>query len=125
MKWYLEDLYWYLEALKKYGVFNGRARRKEFWSFTLINAFISLVLSTVDIAMGNGHGELSSLYAIAVLIPHIAVSVRRLHDTGRSAWWLLIALIPCIGVIALLVFMVWDSQPSENKYGSNPKMVML
>lgn len=124
MKWYLEDLYWYREALKKYGVFNGRARRKEYWSFMLITTFISLVLSAVDIAMENRHGELGSLYGIAVLIPQIAVTVRRLHDTGRSAWWLLIAF-SCIGIIPLFVFMIWDSEPSENKYGPNPKMAML
>lgn len=119
---------WYLEVLKKYAVFNGRARRKEYWMFTLINVLISFVLGFIEGAMGltdkRGWGPLGALYTLAVLIPGIAVSVRRLHDTGRSGWWLLIALIPCIGAIVLLIFMVQDSDPGENQYGPNPKTAM-
>src|SRR5829696_10017381 len=117
---------WYLEVLKKYAVFDGRARRKEYWMFFLINVVISVVLILIDLLIGifspqGGVGLLQGLYSLAVLIPSIAVTVRRLHDTDRSGWWILIALIPFIGGIVLLIFMVLDSQPGVNQYGPNPK----
>lgn len=117
---------WYLEVLKKYAVFSGRARRKEYWFFVLFNIIISIVLAVIDGVTGSfspeaGVGLLGGIYTLAVLIPSIAVSVRRLHDTGRSGWWLLIALVPLIGAIVLLVFMVQDSKPGQNQYGANPK----
>ncbi len=117
---------WYLEALKKYAVFSGRARRKEYWYFFLFNLLISIVLVVIDGMTGTldaeaGIGLLGAIYGLAVLIPGLAVSVRRLHDTDRSGWWLLIVLIPLIGAIVILVFMVQDSKPGENQYGSNPK----
>jgi len=127
---------WYLEVLKKYAVFSGRARRKEYWMFTLFSSIITCVLVFVEGLTGSP-GVVTFLYNLAVLIPGIAVSVRRLHDTNRSGWWFLISLIPLIGnivvflwvlialillsSIVLLVFMVQDSQPNENQYGSNPK----
>ena len=117
---------WYLEVLKKYAVFSGRARRKEYWFFVLFNLIISLVLTFIDSALGTlneetGYGLLSGVYSLAVLIPSLAVAVRRLHDTGRTGWWLLIGLIPLIGLIVLLIFFVQDSKPGDNEYGSNPK----
>ncbi|MFV8569865.1 DUF805 domain-containing protein [Marinobacter sp. SBS5] len=117
---------WYLEVLKKYAVFSGRARRKEYWFFILFNIIISLVLGVIDGFTGSyseaaGLGLLGGIYSLAVLIPGIAVTVRRLHDTGRSGWWFLIVLVPVIGALALLVFMVLDSKPGQNQYGSNPK----
>ncbi len=117
---------WYLEVLKKYAVFSGRARRKEYWYFFLFNILITIVLLVIDGMTGTldaaaGIGLLGSIYALAVLIPALAVSVRRLHDTDRSGWWLLIMLVPLIGVIVILVFTVQDSKPGENQYGSNPK----
>jgi uncharacterized membrane protein YhaH (DUF805 family) len=116
---------WYFEVLKKYAVFSGRARRMEYWMFALFNSIISIVLAILDAALGfsdkGGGGPLGGLYSLAVLIPGLAVSVRRLHDIGRSGWWLFIGLIPCVGVIVLLVFMVQDSDPGENQYGPNPK----
>jgi uncharacterized membrane protein YhaH (DUF805 family) len=119
---------WYLEVLKKYAVFSGRARRREYWYFFLFNIIISIVLAVIDGVTGSfspeaGMGLLSGIYTLAVLIPGIAVSVRRLHDTERSGWWLLIALVPLIGAIVLLVFMVQDSKPGQNQYGVNPKEV--
>lgn len=111
---------WYLKVLKKYAVFSGRARRKEYWMFVLFNFIIAFVLGFIE-ALAGGPGVLANLYGLAVLIPGIAVSVRRLHDTNRSAWWLLIGLVPFIGAIVLLIFMVQESQPSENRYGPNPK----
>lgn len=121
------NINWYLEALKKYTVFGGRARRKEYWYFILFSIFISIVLTIIDVVTGTfspkvGMGLLNGIYSLAVLIPGIAVSIRRLHDTNRSGWWSLIALIPFIGAIVLLVFMVQDSQQGENQYGPNPKV---
>ncbi len=117
---------WYLLVLKKYAVFSGRSSRKEFWYFSLISFLIAIVLAVADVMTGTidaeiGIGLLGGIYAIAVLIPGIAVSVRRLHDTDRSGWWLLISFIPLIGAIVLIVFWAQDSQPGENQYGSNPK----
>ena len=119
---------WYLDVLKKYAVFSGRARRKEYWFFILFNFIILTVLTVIDNVIGSydleqGVGLLGGIYALAVLIPNIAVSVRRLHDTGRSGWWLFIGLIPLIGGIVLLVFMFQDSKPGQNQYGANPKEV--
>ncbi len=111
---------WYVQALKRYAEFNGRARRTEFWMFVLFSVIISAVLRFVEGLFG-GPGVLSGLYGLAVLIPSLAVSVRRLHDTGRSGWWLLIGLVPLAGAIVLLVFAVQDSQPGDNEYGPNPK----
>jgi uncharacterized membrane protein YhaH (DUF805 family) len=121
---------WYFEVLKKYAVFSGRARRKEYWLFTLFNLIFSLALGFADGMLGladrrSGWGPLGGLYTLAVLIPGLAVSVRRLHDTGRSGWWLFIGLVPCIGSIVLLIFMVEDSEPGSNQYGPNPKVDML
>jgi uncharacterized membrane protein YhaH (DUF805 family) len=117
---------WYLEVLKKYAVFSGRARRKEYWMFFLINLIISVVLIAIDSLIGTFSpqarvGLLQSIYSLAVLIPSLAVTVRRLHDTGRTGWWILIGLIPVIGGIVLLIFMLLDSEPGSNEYGPNPK----
>ncbi len=111
---------WYLDVLKKYAVFTGRARRKEFWMFALINFIISIVLTYVETLVG-GPGIVGMLYSLGVLIPGLAVSVRRLHDTSRSGWWLLVVLVPIIGPLVLLFFVVQDSKPGENQFGPNPK----
>lgn len=115
---------YYLEVLKKYTVFSGRARRAEFWWFTLINWVISVVLQLVDNAIGTG-GILGGLYALGVLLPSIAVAIRRLHDTDRSGWWLLLVFIPIIGWLVLLYFYIQDSQPEPNQYGPSPKYGMV
>ena len=117
---------WYLYVLKNYATFSGRARRKEYWMFFLISALISIVLTLLDILLGTYSveyeaGLFSGLYSLLILIPSIAVVVRRLHDTDRSGWWILISLIPLIGVIVLFVFMCLDSQPGTNRFGANPK----
>lgn len=119
---------YYMDVLRKYFVFSGRARRKEYWMFFLFNLLATIVLVFIDSAIGmysaeNGIGLLSGLYSLAVLIPSISVGVRRLHDTGKSGWWMLIALVPFIGSIVLLVFFVLDSDPGSNQYGPNPKLV--
>ena len=117
---------WFLVVLKKYATFSGRAQRAEYWWFYLISTLIIIGLSLIDQATGTldeetGMGLLTTLYSLAILIPSIAVGVRRLHDTGRSGWWLLIGLIPVIGSIVLIVFFVLDSEPGDNAYGANPK----
>lgn len=117
---------WFLIVLKKYAVFSGRAQRAEYWYFVLFYVLISLGLSMIDGFVGTydpetSVGLLSGLFSLATLLPSIAVGVRRLHDTGRSGWWLLIGLIPVIGAIVLIVFFVQDSAPGDNDYGPNPK----
>ena len=102
---------WFLIALKKYATFAGRAQRAEYWYFVLFYILIFIGLSVIDGITGSfsaeaGMGLLGGILTLALLIPSIAVGVRRLHDTGRSGWWLLIALIPLIGAIVLLVFTV-------------------
>ena len=117
---------WYLHVLKNYATFSGRARRKEYWMFFLFNVLISLGLGVLDVVAGTYSveyetGFFSGLYSLLVLIPGIAVGVRRLHDTNRSGWWILISLIPIIGVLVLFVFTCLDSQPGTNRFGANPK----
>lgn len=108
----------YMEAIRKYAQFSGRSTRREYWMFVLVNIAISVVLSF----FGTSGAVLSMLYALAVLVPGLAVSIRRLHDTDRSGWWLLIGLIPILGAVALIVFMAQDSDAHENHYGPNPKL---
>lgn len=111
---------WYLKVLKDYAVFTGRARRTEYWMFTLINFIICMVLFAIEAVIGT-LGIITMLYGLAVLIPGLAVSIRRLHDTDRSGWWLLVGFIPVVGGLILLVLMVLDSTPGENRFGHNPK----
>lgn len=117
---------YFIDVVKKYAVFSGRARRAEYWYFGLFYLIFSIVLTIIDGATGmldmeSGMGVLSSIFALALLIPSIAVTIRRLHDTGRSGWWLLpLALIPILGWLVMLVFMIFGSQEGENKYGPNP-----
>ena len=112
----------YLATLKKYADFSGRARRTEYWLFVLFSMVIAMVLGVVDYVLGTP-GIVGLLFTLAILIPSIAVGVRRLHDTDRSGWWLLVALIPIIGTIALLIFLLLDSNPGDNRFGANPKAV--
>lgn len=120
---------WYFEVLKKYAVFTGRARRKEYWMFNLFHFIIFALLSVIDVAIGT-EGIIGLIYALATFLPSLAVTVRRLHDTGRSGWWCLISIIPLIGAVVLIIFMCMDSQTGNqldsqtgsNKYGVNPKL---
>lgn len=130
---------WYVKALKQYVDFSGRARRREYWMFVLVNVVIVLVLSLIDTLLGTGGwraasgggsisasgnlGLLSGLYSLAVLLPSIAVAVRRLHDTDRSGWWFLLGFIPIIGGIVLLVFYVLEGTRGPNRFGPDPKAV--
>jgi len=120
---------WYFQVLKKYVVFDGRARRREYWYFVLFNIIIAFVLGIIDgfvgFATDGGLGVLSGIYTLAILLPGIGVSIRRLHDTGRSGWWLFINLVPLIGGLIVLLFMVGDSQKGTNQYGPSPKLVEI
>lgn len=110
---------WYVEVLKKYAVFNGRARRKEYWMFTLFSVIVSIVLAIVDGLIGTQALEL--IYGLATLLPTLGVTVRRLHDTDRTGWWILIGLIPLVGLIVMLVFLATEGTSGQNKHGANPK----
>lgn len=113
---------YYIDAWKNYVNFEGRARRKAFWMFVLFNFIATIITSTIDsIVFGQNAYVLTSLYNLAIFLPSIAIGIRRLHDIGKTGWWLLISFIPCIGTIVLLVFACTDSQPGENLYGPNPK----
>lgn len=134
------------EAIKmcfgKYASFTGRAPRSEFWWFILFYAIVGFVLNIIDNAtglliglgtatfdVGDGQaiidnpqiGALSTLWVLIAFLPLLSVTVRRLHDTNRSGWWWWIQFIPCIGFIVILVFMLLDSTPGDNRFGPNPK----
>ncbi|MDP4096326.1 DUF805 domain-containing protein [Paenibacillus sp. P96] len=111
---------WYVSVLKNYVGFQGRARREEYWMFVLVNFGVTVVLSLLQALFGIDQ-VLTSIYGLAVFLPTLAVGARRLHDTGRSGWWLLLNLIPLVGTIILIVFLVQDSQFGNNRYGANPK----
>ncbi len=116
---------WYLAVLKKYAVFSGRASRSEFWWFVLFNIIVSFVLGFIEglIGMSNeyGYGPLSGIYMLAVLLPSIGVAIRRLHDSGKTGWWLLLSFVPIVGAIVLIIFYVLDSDPGANEYGEPVK----
>ncbi len=114
---------WYFTVLRKYAVFAGRARRKEYWMFVLISAVVVLVLGIVNGLMGADVPALPVYYSLAVVLPSLAVTVRRLHDTDRSGWWLLILLVPIVGAIVFLVFMATPGGEMANRFGASPKAV--
>lgn len=118
-------MYWYIQVLKKYADFSGRASRREYWWFVLFTTLASLVLAVVDSALGTfndqaGMGMLGGLYALLVLLPTIGVQVRRLHDVDRSGWWLLIYLVPLVGAIVIFVFACMKGTPGANRFGLDP-----
>jgi uncharacterized membrane protein YhaH (DUF805 family) len=116
---------WYLDAWKNYVTFTGRSRRKAYWMFVLFNIIAAVLAGVIDNVLGlagkDGYGPISGLYSLAVFIPGLALAIRRLHDTGRTGWWMLLGLIPLFGWIILLIFFVTNSQPGSNQYGPNPK----
>ena len=113
-------------CLTKYVVFSGRARRSEFWWFFLFTVLVSIVASILDAILGTEYGGstsggvINTIASLALILPSIAVGIRRLHDTSRTGWWILIGLIPFVGWIVLIVLYVLDSHP-DNKYGPSPK----
>ena len=119
MESYLID---YLVVIKKFSQFTGRAARKEFWNFTVINIIVGIALGLLGRIpiLGVIFSIASALFYVAVFIPSIAVGMRRLHDTNRSGYFLLIALIPFIGIFILLALCALEGTPDENQYGPNP-----
>ncbi len=118
---------WYIAVLKKYAVFSGRARRKEYWFFFLFSVIFSILAGIIDALTGTydyeaGIGALGIIYTLAMILPGLAVGVRRLHDTDRTGWWVLVAIIPLIGAIVLLVLLCIDGTAGDNKYGPDPKV---
>ncbi len=117
---------WYLKVLKNYVGFRGRARRKEYWMFILVNIIFTFVLGLLDKMLGwqraGGEGILTTIYGILVFLPWWAVQFRRLHDTDRSAWWALLFLIPFIGWLIIIVFNCQAGTPGENRFGPDPKL---
>ncbi len=111
---------WYLKVLKQYSDFSGRARRKEFWMFILFNFLFTMLMKVLDNLLGTTYGDyneegyLETFYSLAVLIPYLAVSVRRIHDVGKSGWFVLIP-------IYNFILFCTDSENGENKWGDNPK----
>jgi len=105
---------YFIDALKKYADFNGRARRTQYWMFVLIYMVINIILAVL------GMDIISMIVGLALLVPSISIGTRRLHDTGRSGWWQLIYLVPLIGLIVMIVFLAQDSH-DDNDYGVNPK----
>jgi uncharacterized membrane protein YhaH (DUF805 family) len=120
-------MHWYTDALtKKYFLFTGRAGRTEFWMYVLFNFIVAMILAIVGTVLG-GSGNYSSpaflpydLYLLATLLPSLGMAVRRLHDTGRSGWWILVGLVPIIGAVVLLIFYIIDSTPGDNQFGPHP-----
>jgi uncharacterized membrane protein YhaH (DUF805 family) len=117
-----------MAPLKKYADFNGRARRKEYWWFSVFCMLISTVLGFIEGFMGvapnSEYSIFAGIFCLAILVPSLAVTVRRLHDIGRRGWWMLIALVPIVGAIVLFAYLVKDSVPGRNLYGPNPKLGM-
>ena len=117
-------LKWYFQVLKQYATFSGRARRAEYWTFSLINIAIIILLTLVETGFSGEDSLLATVYSLATTLPGIAVSARRMHDIGRSGWWMLIGIIPILGWIWLLVLALRDSEPAENDYGPSPKVAV-
>ncbi|MBX3607031.1 MAG: DUF805 domain-containing protein [Piscinibacter sp.] len=111
---------WFIDVVKKYAVFNGRARRKEYWMYVLFYILIYVGLFIIESLVGSP-GILVLILGLGLLVPSIAVTIRRLHDTDRSGWWILIGFVPLVGGIVLLVFMCLDGTSGANQYGPDPK----
>ena len=119
-------MHWYLAALKNYVGFSGRARRTEYWMFVLFHVIAVVVLSVLDgLLSREGAAYLTLAYGLLTILPALAVTVRRLHDTGRSGWWYLISLVPLVGGIVLLIFTVTEGNTGPNEYGDDPKHAAL
>ena len=117
---------WYLTVLKKYATFGGRARRKEYWMFFLFNIIFAIAATVIDNVLGLNigmlpYGFIYLIYMLAMLLPGIAVTVRRLHDIGKSGWWVFISFVPLIGGIWLLILVCKEGTLGPNEYGSDPK----
>ena len=119
---------WFIKCIQHYADFSGRARRKEYWMFYLFYAIFYLCASIIDMILDSdigGIGIVSWIFMLATFVPFLAVCVRRLHDIGKSGWWMLINLVPLIGGIWFFILTLLDSEPGDNQWGSNPKGEMM
>ncbi len=110
---------WFTLALKHYADFEGRNHRTAYWMFVLFYLIFYFVASAIDGLLGIY--LVGTIYSFALFLPSISAGARRLHDTGRSGWWQLLMLIPVLGLLVMIYFLVQDSQPGDNQYGPNPK----
>ena len=133
-------MYWMTLPLKKYFQFSGRSRRKEYWMFALLFWILFVIAGIIDTMLGFGAVETGTaaasysydwkvengpvMIAVSLLFffPHLAVSVRRLHDTNRTGWWLLILLVPLVGLVVMFVFLCLDGTIGPNRFGADPKV---
>ena len=111
---------YYILGFKKYGQFTGRSTKAEFWYFTLFNYLIFFSLEIISYMIGDSESILSTLFILVTLMPWLAVLVRRLHDIGKSGWWILTGLI----LFWLIVLLAMESEPGVNRYGPNPKEIV-
>jgi uncharacterized membrane protein YhaH (DUF805 family) len=119
-------VHYYIEAFRRFADFNGRSRRAAYWYFVLFNIVVGIAISVPETLLGlanpeTGYGPFSGLYSLVVFLPSLAVLARRLHDIGRSGWWILIIFLPIVGFFVLLYWTVKDSEAGANAYGPNPK----
>ena len=117
---------WVKTVFRKYAIFQGRAQRAEYWYFVLFYVIVYTALGFLDGSLSRPADEspwglLTGVFALATLVPSIAVSVRRLHDTNRSGWWLLVSLVPVLGLILLFVWFAQPGEPEANRFGPDPK----
>lgn len=119
-------MHWYIQVLKKFDDFDGRARRKEYWMFNLIDFIFVIIISFIDTTIFNtsfsDYGPIFIVYTLVTFIPALAVSVRRMHDVGKSGWFIFVGVIPIIGWIWIFIVLITDSELFTNKYGPNPKV---
>jgi uncharacterized membrane protein YhaH (DUF805 family) len=113
---------WFMTALKKYIVFSGRSRRAEFWYFYLGYMIIAIVASLIDLIFRTS--LFTIIVSLALVLPTLGVSIRRMHDLGKSGWWILINLIPLVGSIWYIVLAATEGQPAANQYGPDPKQTL-
>jgi uncharacterized membrane protein YhaH (DUF805 family) len=112
------------EPLRKYAEFSGRARRQEYWMFTLLFLLVYVVLAGLGASADSpALVVVAFVVSVASLLPSVAVTVRRLHDTDHSGWWFLIGFIPFVGTVVMLIFLCTESEPGENRYGPCPKVI--
>ena len=112
---------WYTGVFKKYATFSGRARRKEYWTFYLYNIIVTVLLSLLA-SLIDFFSMLTAIYGLVIIVPSIAVAVRRLHDIGKPGVWYCLAFIPCIGTIWLIILLATEGETGDNMYGPDPKM---
>lgn len=116
---------WFIEGMKKYATFAGRANRKEYWNFFLIYFLFSIIASVADVAIGKfdaslGFGPISGTFYVATLLPSTAIAVRRLHDTNRTGWWMLLLIVPLVGLIWVVILLARAGDVGPNPYGQAP-----